>query len=129
MVGEKIRAAAQRSRVRDLYDLYQLANQRFDRNVVRRIAVVKCWETRFLFDPVAFLAGLPVAQYEWSDLRRLVRRGANLAPGKIIQDVQQAYAFLSQLTADEALLAKDPYGRERQACGRLVDSLKSGQVQ
>jgi predicted nucleotidyltransferase component of viral defense system len=129
MVGEKIRAAAQRSRVRDLYDLYQLANQRFDRNVVRRIAVVKCWETRFLFDPVAFLAGLPAAQYEWSDLRRLVRRGANLAPGKIIQDVQQAYAFLSQLTADEALLAKDPYGRERQACGRLVDSLKSGQVQ
>jgi len=27
MIGEKVRAAVQRSRVRDLYDLYQLANQ------------------------------------------------------------------------------------------------------
>jgi predicted nucleotidyltransferase component of viral defense system len=59
VIGEKIRAAIQRTRVRDLYDLYQLAHQPFDRDVVRRIAVVKCWETRYVFDPVAFLASLP----------------------------------------------------------------------
>ena len=40
-VGEKVRAAAQRSRVRDLYDLYQLARQPYDRHLVRRIAIVK----------------------------------------------------------------------------------------
>lgn len=61
MIGEKVRAAAQRSRVRDLYDLYQLARQPYDRQLVRRIVVVKCWETRYAFDPAAFLSSLPRA--------------------------------------------------------------------
>lgn len=39
IIGEKIRAAAQRSRIRDLYDLYQFASLRFDWNIVRRIAI------------------------------------------------------------------------------------------
>jgi predicted nucleotidyltransferase component of viral defense system len=129
VIGEKIRAAAQRSRVRDLYDLYQLASQRFDRSTVRRIAIIKCWETRHLFDPVAFLAGMSDAQYDWSDLRRLVRRSASAAPEDIIRGVQQAYAFLGQLTADEAQLAGDPYGRERQTYGRLVQSLKQRDIE
>jgi len=37
MIGEKVRAAAQRSRVRDLYDLYQFTHA-LDRGLVRRIA-------------------------------------------------------------------------------------------
>ena len=39
VIGEKVRAAVQRSRVRDLYDLYQLARQPYNRDVVRRIAM------------------------------------------------------------------------------------------
>jgi predicted nucleotidyltransferase component of viral defense system len=41
VIGEKVRAAAQRTRVRDLYDLYQFARRPYDRDVVRRIAVIK----------------------------------------------------------------------------------------
>jgi predicted nucleotidyltransferase component of viral defense system len=123
IIGEKVRAAAQRSRVRDLYDLYQFTRLRFDRELVRRIAVLKCWETRFAFDPIAFLAGLPQAHYEWPDLRRLIRRGAAVSPEEIIRGVQQGYAFLGQLTEEEALLAGDPYGRQRQAYQRLVDDV------
>jgi predicted nucleotidyltransferase component of viral defense system len=125
VIGEKIRAAAQRSRVRDLYDLYQLASQRFNRDTVRRIAVVKCWETRYAFDPAAFLASLPDAKYEWSDLQRLVRRSGSVAPEEIVRGVQRGYEFLSKLTPDEAIISADPYGRERQACQRLVNSLQS----
>jgi predicted nucleotidyltransferase component of viral defense system len=123
VIGEKIRAAAQRSRVRDLYDLYQLASQRFNRDLVRRIAVVKCWETRYAFDPAAFLAGLPDAKYDWSDLQRLVRRSWSVAPDEIVRGVQQGYGFLSKLTPDEASVASDPYSRERQAYQRLTGSL------
>ncbi len=125
VIGEKIRAAAQRSRVRDLYDLYQLASQRFNRDLVRRIAVVKCWETRYAFDPTAFLAGLPDAKYDWSDLQRLVRRSWSVAPDEIVRGVQQSYDFLSRLTPDEASIAADPYGRERQAYQRLTSSLSA----
>lgn len=123
IIGEKVRAAAQRSRVRDLYDLYQFTRLRFDRDLVRRIAVLKCWETRFALDPAVFLAGLPQAHYEWPDLRRLIRRGAAVSPEEIIRGVQQGYAFLGQLTEDEALLAGDPYGRQRQAYERLVNDV------
>jgi len=123
VIGEKIRAAAQRSRVRDLYDLYQLARQPYDRDMVRRIAVIKCWETRYAFDPVAFLAGLPEGKYDWSDLSRLVRRDQLTTPDEIVQKVQRAYAFLGELTTEEASLAADPYGREVQAYNQLRDTL------
>jgi predicted nucleotidyltransferase component of viral defense system len=123
IIGEKVRAAAQRSRVRDLYDLYQFTRLRFNRDLVRRIAVLKCWETRFAFDPAVFLGGLPQAHYEWSDLRRLIRRGAAISPDEIIHGVQQGYAFLGQLSEDEFLLAGDPYGRQRQLHERLVREL------
>jgi hypothetical protein len=116
--------AARRSRVRDLRDLYQFTRLPFDRGLVRRIAVLKCWETRYAFDPAAFLAGLPQAHYEWPDLRRLVRRGAAVSPEEILRGVQQGYAFLGQLTEDEGLLANDPYGRQRQLYARLVDDLR-----
>jgi predicted nucleotidyltransferase component of viral defense system len=124
ILGEKLRAAAQRSRVRDLYDLYQLARQRFERPWVRRIAVLKCWETRWAFEPQAFLAGLGDARYDWLDLRRLVRRGSALKPEDIVQGVQGSYAFLAQLTPEEQALASDPHGRERRLYGQLVEELR-----
>ena len=77
----------------------------------------------FAFDSTAFLSGLPQAHYEWSDLRRLIRRGAALSPDEIIRGVQQGYAFLEQLTEEESLLAGDPYGRQRQLHERMVDKI------
>ena len=115
VIGEKIRAAAQRSRVRDLYDLYQLARRPYDHARVRRIAILKCWETRYAFDPPAFLEGLSERKYDWPDLGRLVRRDRLVAPDEILQSLRQAYAFLRELTPEEARLATDPYGRESQA--------------
>ena len=61
VIGEKIRAAVQRTRVRDLYDLYQLARQPFDLDVVRRIAVIKCWETRYAFRSRGFSGWLAIS--------------------------------------------------------------------
>jgi predicted nucleotidyltransferase component of viral defense system len=125
MIGEKVRAAAQRSRMRDLYDLYQLARQPYDRHLVRRIAVVKCWETRYAFDPAAFLSSLPEGKYDWSDLARLVRSDRLVPPAEIVQDVQHGYRFLEDLTAEEAKLAADPYGREFRLHKELVATIAS----
>lgn len=124
VIGEKIRAAAQRSRVRDLYDLYQLARRPYDRARVRRIAILKCWETCYAFDPSAFLEGLSERKYDWFDLARLVRRDRLVTPDEILQSLRQAYVFLRELTPEEARLAADPYGRESQVHGYLVDSLR-----
>ena len=124
IIGEKIRAAAQRIRVRDLYDLYQLSSQHFDREVVRRIAVIKCWETNFALDPVAFLERIGSGQYDWADLHRLVRRGWEIPPETIMRGVQQGYAFITGLTAEEHVLAGDPYRRQKQTYRLLVESLQ-----
>ncbi len=128
IIGEKIRAATQRSRVRDIYDLYQLANHRFDRNIVRRIAVIKCWETNFVFEPGLFLEGIRSGAYDWADLRRLVKRGWDLPSETIIRNVQKSFEFLSELTPEETLLAGDPYRRQQQVYRFLVESLKTAQV-
>jgi hypothetical protein len=110
--------------VRDLYDLYQLAAQRFDRNTVRRIAVIKCWETNFAFDPTAFLNGISRGHYDWADLRRLVKRSWEVPPETIIQGVQTGFAFLSQLTIEEAALASDPHHRQQAGYRSLIGSLQ-----
>jgi predicted nucleotidyltransferase component of viral defense system len=124
VIGEKIRAAAQRTRVRDLYDLHLLARQPYDRDRVRRIAVIKCWETRYAFDPLLFLGNLPAGKYDWPNLNRLVRHDLVVAPDTILHDIQQAYAFLGDLTLKEAQLASDPYGREMGVYQQLVKSLQ-----
>jgi len=125
VVGEKIRAAAQRTRVRDIYDLYQFASKPYDRGVVRRIAVLKCWETRYVFNPEAFLGDIAGAGYDWPDLQRLVRRGESPRPDAVIQAVRQSYAFLEDLGSEEARLAQDGHGREVELYRRLIAELSS----
>jgi predicted nucleotidyltransferase component of viral defense system len=123
IIAEKIRATAQRSRIRDLYDLYQFASLRFDRSTVRRLAILKCWETNFALDPVAFLAQLPGKQYDWADLERLVKHGRNLSPGTVYEQIRQGYRFLTEMDEAEAVLAGDPYRRERKTYQQLLASL------
>jgi predicted nucleotidyltransferase component of viral defense system len=107
-------AATQRTRVRDLYDLYQFAHQPYNRDVVRRIAVIKCWETRYALELSVFLDSLPDGNYDWADLTRLVRPNDLVDPGDIVREVQRGYAFLCEMTEEEARLDADPYGREHQ---------------
>jgi hypothetical protein len=103
----------------------RLSNQPYDRQLVRRIAVVKCWETRYSFEPAAFLAGLSTGNYDWSDLARLVRRNRLVAPDELIRSVQDGYRFLENLTPEEAQLAADPYGREVRRYRELVATIAS----
>jgi len=122
IIGEKIRATAQRSRIRDLYDLYQFTSLRFDRSMVRRIAIMKCWETNYAFDPITFLNTLPEKKYDWADLERLIKHGHTLSQDGIFKKLQQDYHFLAEMDADEAILSSDPYHRERITYQRMLAS-------
>lgn len=127
ILGEKIRAAIQRSRVRDIYDLFQLGKRPFNRERARRIAVIKCWEAHHPFKPEAFLSGLPDGWYDWSDLERLVRPEWLVSAEEIIAGVQNNYAFLQEMTDEEAQLSSDPYGRNQQLHDEFVDHLREQQ--
>ena len=97
IIGEKIRATAQRSRVRDLYDIYQFTSLRFDRDIVRRIAIIKCWETNFAFDPESFLLELSNRQYDWANLGRLIKHSKSLTPATIFEGIRKNYRFLTEV--------------------------------
>jgi len=72
LVAEKIRAAYQRARVRDLFDLYLFSRRPFNRDLVRALVVLKLWQVRDPFALTLFLDRLRQGKYDWPDLSRLV---------------------------------------------------------
>ncbi|MCX5682355.1 MAG: nucleotidyl transferase AbiEii/AbiGii toxin family protein [Planctomycetota bacterium] len=45
VIAEKIRAASQRSKIRDLYDLSELARRPLQKEMIRSLAVLKLWNS------------------------------------------------------------------------------------
>jgi predicted nucleotidyltransferase component of viral defense system len=101
LMAEKIRAAFQRLRSRDLYDLYVLAKTPYNKSIVRALAVLKCWNVREPFNPELFLDRVANGDYDWSDLKRLVRPRQLPAEKDMIEAVVSEYSYLREL--DEGL--------------------------
>ncbi|MEX0641166.1 MAG: nucleotidyl transferase AbiEii/AbiGii toxin family protein [Pirellulales bacterium] len=108
ILAEKIRAAYQRAKVRDLHDLFVYSTRVFDRDLVRRLAVIKLWQARDVFDPAQFFARIKQKdKYDWNDLQRLVRSRTQLDGDQIIAQTVSGYQFLNELTVGEIVLAGD----------------------
>ena len=130
MIAEKVRAAYQRAKVRDLYDLHCFATKPFDGELLRRMAVLKLWQARDPFDPGAFFERLRGGSYDWDDLRRLVRTSEAIEPEQIIRSVEKRFAVLNQLTElEKQLIADAKSGRNEPLAARLrgeIQALASG---
>lgn len=107
MITEKVRAAFQRARVRDLCDLHRFASMPFDGELLRRLLVLKLWQIRDSFDPETFFERLRGSNYDWEDLQRLVRTSEMIEPAEIIQTVERRFAILRQLTKLEQQVIAD----------------------
>ena len=98
MIAEKVRAAFQRVKVRDLYDLHRFATTPFNGELLRRLAVLKLWQARDPFDPEALFDKIRGGDYDWTDVERLVRSSERVEPSEIIKTVENRFATLRQLT-------------------------------
>jgi len=107
LLAEKLRATFQRLRARDLYDLYLFSERPFDKDLVRKLAVVKCWNVREPFNPDALLSNISTGKYDWNDLQRLVRRGDLPSQQIVIRKVISVYGFLKDLDNNLLRLVKD----------------------
>jgi len=107
MIAEKIRAAFQRAKVRDLYDLYSFANAPFNGELLRRLVVIKLWQARQSFAPADFFLKLRGEHYDWGDLRSLIRASERVEPAEILSSIENRYAVLSHLTELEQRVATD----------------------
>jgi predicted nucleotidyltransferase component of viral defense system len=126
VLSEKVRAAYQRAKVRDLHDRFVFSTKAWDRHLLRRLVVVKLWQVGDPFDPAVLFDRLRNGKYDWEDLARLVRNADKLDPRRIIEQCISCYAFLSGLTEDERALAADAKAHKREDLWeKLTESCRS----
>jgi predicted nucleotidyltransferase component of viral defense system len=112
IIAEKIRACYQRNKARDIYDLGSFATRPLDRELIRRLVVLKLWQARDTFDPERLLRKFEEGRdFDWDDLNQLVRRTVAVDRQKITVDCVKGYRFLVDLTVGELQLASDPHRR------------------
>ena len=120
ILAEKIRACYQRNKARDIFDLGVYATRPLDQARIRRLVVLKLWQAGDTFDPARLMEKFEHgAEFDWDDLRDLVRRDARIDRAKICGDCVTGFRFLSGLTPEERTLAADRYQREQTLAERL----------
>ena len=107
MAAEKVRAAFQRAKVRDLYDLHLLARQKFDGDLLRGLVVLKLWQVRDAFDAPGFFTKLRGGAYDWEDLHRLLRPSERVEQDTIVAGIDLHFRKLKELTELEAHVVAD----------------------
>jgi hypothetical protein len=121
LIAEKIRAAHERTRSRDLYDLFVYSRNAFDEPKVRSLAVLKCWNSGTVFNPDSLLAKFRDNEnYDWDDLRRLVRPERMPRESEIINEVCKRYSFLKKLDNSLSTVRDDAKRHKQQ---NLVNQL------
>jgi predicted nucleotidyltransferase component of viral defense system len=109
VIAEKIRAASQRSKIRDLYDLSEIARRPLQRDLIRSLTVLKLWHsTGPGLDFERFRAGVEGGwDYDVLELRNLLRRDQSPDLAGMIDRVVNNFQFLGQMTEVERALAAD----------------------
>jgi len=120
IIAEKIRACYQRNKARDIYDLGMFATRPLDHTLIRRLVVLKLWQARDTFDPARLMQKFQDARdFDWDDLRDLLRRTIVIDRDRITADCVRGVAFLTELTDDERVLAADQHQRQHVVADRL----------
>ncbi len=120
MISEKIRAAFQRSKVRDLYDLNRFAASPFNDKQLRALVVLKLWQGKDPFDPESFFKKIRSAEYDWDDLHRLIRPNERPVPEEVLASIEKRYAPLRKLTElEQEVVADSKSGRNEPLAQRL----------
>lgn len=107
LLAEKLRAAFQRIRGRDLYDLYLFSGRTVDKVRTKKLFVLKCWNVREPFEPGVLFEKISGGEYDWDDLQRLVRRKGLPSEATVVKKVIAEYSFLSDLDSDLLRIIKD----------------------
>lgn len=124
VVAEKIRAASQRSKIRDLHDLSESLNLEFYRPRVRGLAVLKLWNQRDALNYAQLAKRIEEAiDYDVADLTQLLRKDQRADLATLIKRVVEGYRFLNNLTEIESKLTSDSSKKVQAEADRLVASL------
>jgi predicted nucleotidyltransferase component of viral defense system len=124
-IAEKIRAASQRSKIRDLHDLSEISGRNSNRALVRPLAVLKLWNSGGPgLDYGRFVERVKGGgDYDIADLTNLLRKDQKPDLHGMIRRVVEGFRFLADLTESEKLLAADTQCKNRTEAQTLIASL------
>jgi len=124
-VAEKLRAASQRSKIRDLHDLSEIASRPLNRGLIRSLAVLKLWNSGGAgLDYARFSERVKGgADYDLADLTNLLRKDQKPDLDGMIRRVVEGYRFLGDMTATEQSLAADGALKNRNEATALIATL------
>jgi predicted nucleotidyltransferase component of viral defense system len=107
LMAEKIRAAFQRRRARDIYDLYRYSQSSYNKGLVKTLAVIKCWNVRDPFNPNLLLNKIENERYKWDDLERLVRPNQMINKKKLVSETVKNYSYLTDMSDELKQIISD----------------------
>jgi predicted nucleotidyltransferase component of viral defense system len=109
VVSEKVRAASQRSKIRDLHDLSEIPARQFNRDLLRSLTVIKLWESdRENLNYEYFAAQIQNGKdYDLNDLTNLLRKDQRPDLKDMIRRVKEGFRFLGDLTELERKIVQD----------------------
>jgi len=126
VLSEKIRAAFQRGKSRDLYDLYLFTGRPYNRETIKALVAVKCWNAKDPFDPEIFFDKVEKGDYDWEDLRSLVRRGSLPPEEEVITKVKDGYKFLENMDKDLSKIIRDSKThKEKKLVARILNDIRN----
>jgi predicted nucleotidyltransferase component of viral defense system len=126
-IAEKIRAASQRSKIRDLHDLSEIAGRKFNRDLVRPLAVIKLWNSEghgLAYERFSERVK-DTAEYNVADLANLLRKDQRPDLGGMIRRAVEGFRFLANLTDAEKTLAADSVRANRKSAEELIQAVRA----
>lgn len=124
IIAEKIRAASQRSKIRDLHDLAEIAKRPLARECIRGLATLKLWNGGGEgLDYARLCDRIEHGDYDVDDLRNLLRRDQAPDINALKRAVIDGFRFLGDPTEVERLLAADGANRLRDEAAALARAL------
>lgn len=107
IIAEKVRACYQRATVRDAFDLFLFSKQPFNKELIRKLVVIKMWEVHQDFDAKKFLEKVSSGEFVWYDIERLISRDKKIKPKDITNGISTRFSFLRDMSKNEEELLKD----------------------
>ena len=125
VLSEKIRATYQRATVRDMYDLYQFTRHPYDRDLVKRLAVIKFWNDGSDYDPGLLLSKVESMKIDFSEVEYLLKSQDHPGEEEIKARIIENYGCLRELDVDLLKILRDTRKhRETALVKRICDDLR-----
>jgi predicted nucleotidyltransferase component of viral defense system len=107
IIAEKIRATYQRGTIRDVYDLYQLAIYPYDRDLVKRLAVIKFWNDESDYIPDTFPDKIEGMKIDFSEIEYLLKNQTHPREEEVKARIIANYSYIGELGEDLMKILRD----------------------